>query len=89
VKTLEQSEDGRSKRYVAWVSAGGAMAPIRCYVENISRSGATLRVFRSAVPEEFTLHFNRGGDAKIRCHVVQCALPQCDVEFIASLEGYN
>ena len=88
MRTSEHGEGIGGKRYVAWLDAGGAM-PIRCYVENVSRSGAKLNVFRSPVPEEFTLYFSRKGDAKVRCRVVSSALPQCDVEFIASLEGRN
>jgi len=78
-----------SKRYVAWLDAGTAAAPVRCSVENVSRSGARLNLFDSPVPEEFTLCFGRKGNAKVRCRVVSCASPQCDIQFIASLEGYN
>ena len=86
---LEQSEGIHSKRYVAWLDAGGAMPPVRCYAENVSQSGAQLKVFRSPVPAEFTLYFSRRGDAKVRCRVVSIALPLCDVEFITASENCN
>jgi hypothetical protein len=74
-------------RYVAWLDLGSA-TPTRCYVENVSQSGAKLKVFGDRVPDEFTLHFNRKGDAKVRCRVTAMAGSKCDVEFVTSLAMY-
>jgi hypothetical protein len=88
VKIPGRDDNDNSERYVAWLDVGSAMPPTRCYVEDISRLGAKLSVFRPPVPNEFTLHFNRKGDAKVRCRVTSLAGSKCDVEFIASLAIY-
>lgn len=75
-------------RYIAWLDIGAAAPPTRCYVQDISRSGAKLRIFRPSAANEFTLHFNRKGDAKVRCRVTSRAGSNCDVEFVASLGIY-
>jgi hypothetical protein len=87
VNTSGHDDSHDAQRYVAWLDLGGA-TPTRCYVENVSRSGAKLKVFRSPVPDEFTLHFNRKGDAKVRCRVTGTAGSKCDVEFVTSLAIY-
>jgi hypothetical protein len=79
----------RSSRYVAWMDAGHAAPPRRCYVDDVSTNGAKLRAFGDPVPNEFTLHFNRRGDAKVRCRVISRAEANCDIEFVASLAIYN
>ena len=89
METSKRTDGDNSKRYVAWLDAGSAMPPIRCYVENVTRSGAKLNMLRSPIPDEFNLYFNGRGDAKVRCRVTSRGKPQCDVEFIASLESYN
>jgi hypothetical protein len=76
-------------RFVAWLDVGRAAPPVRCYVEDVSRVGAKLRVFRPTVPNEFTLHFNRKGDAKVRCRVTARAGAECAVEFVAGLAMYG
>jgi hypothetical protein len=60
----------------------------RCRVEDVSRAGAKLCAFDGAVPNEFTLYFNRRGDAKVRCRVTARADLSCQVEFVASLAIY-
>ncbi len=77
-----------SERYVAWLDLGGALPPSRCFVENVSRSGAKLKLFNPPATDEFTLHFNRKGDAKVRCRVTALAGANCNVEFVASLAIY-
>lgn len=59
----------RPVRYIGWVAVGGGMLPVRCYVENVSDSGAKISVYRSPVPDQLTLRFRRKGDAKVRCQV--------------------
>ena len=76
-------------RHVAWLDIDPATPPTRCYVEGISRVGAQLKIFRPLVPDEFTLHFNRKGDAKVRCRVTSRAGSNCDVEFVVSLAIYG
>jgi hypothetical protein len=79
-------------RYVAWLQAVALEPPTRCYVEQISRSGARLRVLGvrlDAVPDEFTLRFGQSGDAKVRCRVTSRAGGDCAVEFVASLAIYG
>ncbi len=88
MKIAARDDNGNSNRYVAWLDAGHATPPTRCYVEDVSRFGAKLRVFRPPVPNEFTLHFNRKGDAKVRCRVTSHAGSECDVEFVAALGIY-
>jgi len=85
-KAYYETGDGR---YVAWLNVGSPMPPTRCYVESLSRSGAKLELFGGPIPEEFTLHFNRRGDAKVRCRVTTVDGSKCDVEFVASLAIYT
>jgi len=54
----------------------------------LSRSGAKLSAFGGPVANEFTLHFDRKGDAKVRRRVTAAAGFKCDVEFVASLAIY-
>jgi hypothetical protein len=75
-------------RYIAWLDAGGAVPSMRCRVEDVSKGGAKLRAFGAQVPDEFTLHFNRRGDAKVRCRVTARAGLKYDVEFVPSLAIY-
>jgi hypothetical protein len=77
------------RRYTAWLDIDSSAPSPRCYVEGISRSGAKLTVFNSPVPDEFTLHFNRTGDAKVRCRVTSRVGTNCSVEFMASLSIYG
>lgn len=81
--------DGGPDHYVAWMDGGGGMASRRCRVEDVSRAGAKLRAFGGTVPNEFTLYFNRRGDAKVRCRVTARAGSSCEVEFVASLAMYG
>jgi len=81
--------NGDAGRHVAWLDIDPATPPTRCYVEGISRVGAQLKIFRPPVPDEFTLHFNRKGDAKVRCRVTSRAGSNCDVEFVVSLAIYG
>jgi hypothetical protein len=76
-------------RFVAWLDAEAGLPPARCYVADVSRSGAKVKVFRPQVPNEFTLHFTRKGDAKVRCRVKARAGSNVDVEFVASLSIYG
>ncbi len=86
---IGKSEDiAGAERYIAWLDMGRELPLTRCYVEGVSRVGAKLRVFQSAVPGEFTLHFNRKGDAKVRCRLTSRAGSECAVEFVASLGIY-
>lgn len=85
MRTSDNVGEIGAKRYVAWLDVGQESVPVRCTVENVSRLGAKVNVYRPTVPEEFTLYFSRRGDAKVRCRVVSRALPRCDVEFIACL----
>jgi len=78
---------GNAGRYVAWLDVDRTVPPLRCYVEDVSRLGAKLTV-RAPVPDEFTLHFSRRGDAKVRCRVTSRAGDDCAVEFVASLAMY-
>jgi hypothetical protein len=89
MKLAEAHDEVGAGRYVAWLDLGSLAPPIRCYVENLSRLGAKLKVFGGPIPEEFTLHFNRRGDAKVRCRVTTAAGLKCDVEFVASLAIYG
>lgn len=75
-------------RFVAWLDAEAGLPPTRCYVEGVSPAGAKVKVFRPQVPSEFTLHFTRKGDAKVRCRVRSCAGSNFDVEFVSSLSIY-
>jgi len=75
-------------RYVVRLNLGFSTPPTRCYVEGLTRSGAKLELYGGPIPEEFTLHFNRRGDAKVRCRVTAAASSKCDVEFVASLAIY-
>jgi hypothetical protein len=81
-------ENTDAGRYIAWLDVEPGTPPARCYVEGISRLGAKVRVFRPPVPNEFTLHFNRKGDAKVRCRVTSRAGSNCNVEFVSSLAMY-
>lgn len=72
------------QRYIAWLDPEHGAPPIRCYVEDVSEGGAKLQVYRSAVPDEFTLCFSRKGDAKVRCRVRWRAGPALGVEFMAA-----
>jgi hypothetical protein len=76
------------ERYVAWLEADRTAPAMQCCVEDVSRSGAKLTAFRAPVPDEFTLHFNRRGDAKVRCRVTSRAGSNCAVEFVTSLAIY-
>lgn len=89
MEIVGSSNHSKSERYIAWLNMGHAMLPTRCYVEDVSKSGATVSVPRSSVPDEFTLHFSRKGDAKVRCRVTSRAGSKCDVEFIPSLALYG
>jgi len=89
MKIVERSASDGSHRYIAWLNLGEAAPLTRCYVENVSRSGAKLEVSRASIPDEFTLHFNRKGDAKVRCRVTAAAGSICDVEFVSSLAIYG
>jgi hypothetical protein len=75
-------------RYMAWLNADHTPSLAPCYVEDVSRSGAKLTVFSNPVPDQFTLHFNRRGDAKVRCRVMSRAGKTFAVEFVASLAIY-
>jgi len=89
MKIAEPNTNDSSDRYVAWLNLGEAAPLTRCYVENVSRSGAKLEIFHAPIPNEFTLHFNRKGDAKVRCRVTAAAGSTCDVEFVSSLAIYG
>lgn len=88
MKSAGIQSQAEAKRYVAWLDGSGTTPATRCFVEDISRAGAKLKVFGSPVPREFTLHFSRKGDAKVRCRVTSQAGSNCDVEFVASLAIY-
>jgi hypothetical protein len=88
LKIAGPENDASVGRYVGWLDIDPTTAPARCYVECVSRAGAKLKVFHPSVPDEFTLHFNRKGDAKVRCRVTSRAGSKCDVEFVASLAIY-
>jgi hypothetical protein len=75
--------------FVAWLDAEAGLPAARCYVKDVSRAGAKVRVFRPQVPSEFTLHFTREGDAKVRCRVTARAGSNVDVEFVSSLSIYS
>jgi hypothetical protein len=81
----QRREPRRPVRYIGWVDVGGGMPPVRCYVENVSDSGANISVYRSAVPDEFTLYFSRQGDAKVRCQVRWRSGSACGVSFNATV----
>jgi hypothetical protein len=85
----ERGANYSTERYVAWLDRGSAAPLTMCYVENISRSGAALKVFGASVPNEFTLHFGRKGDAKVRCRVTAATGSKCHVEFVSSLAIYG
>jgi len=89
MKIAERNASDGSDRYVAWLNLGEAVPLTRCYVENVSRSGAKVEVFHAPIPDEFTLHFNRKGDAKVRCRVTAAVGLKCDVEFVSSLAIYG
>ena len=74
----------RPARYIAWADVGGGALPVRCYVENVSDSGAKISIYRSAIPDEFTLYFSRKGDAKVRCQVRWRRGVACGVAFTTS-----
>jgi hypothetical protein len=88
VKTRTVDHHGGPDRYIAWMDGGGGTLSRRCRVEDVSQAGAKLCAFDGAVPNEFTLYFNRRGDAKVRCRVTARAGSRCDVEFVASLAIY-
>jgi len=88
VKISTVGGDRNHGRYVAWLNNERAAPPTRCYVKDISATGAKLEAF-GAVPNEFTLHFNRRGDAKVRCRVTSRAGSNCEIEFVASLAIYG
>jgi hypothetical protein len=89
METIQGANQNKPDRYVAWMEMGCAVPATRCYVEDVTRSGAKVSVFRLAAPDEFTLYFNRKGDAKIRCRVTSRAGRECSVEFIAAPELYS
>jgi hypothetical protein len=88
VSFAEPQRNNNPQRYIAWLDIGST-PPARCYVEDVSRSGAKLKMLLgSTVPDEFTLHFSRKGDAKVRCRVTELKGSECNVEFVASLGMY-
>ena len=89
MKIAEHDNELGASRYVGWLDVDHTALPTRCYVQDISRVGAKLTVFSASVPDEFTLHFNRKGDAKVRCRVTSRTGPNCAVEFVASLAIYD
>jgi len=89
MKVAEANTSDGSYRYIAWLNLGETAPLARCYVESVSRSGAKLEVANAPIPDEFTLHFNRKGDAKVRCRVTAIAGSKCDVEFVSSLAIYG
>jgi hypothetical protein len=88
MKQNELENHADASRYVAWLDIAPGTPPARCYVEGVSKLGAKVRLFRPSVPNEFTLYFNRKGDAKVRCRVTSRAGSNCDVEFVSSLAIY-
>ena len=76
-------------RYIAWIAGGDAPSSTACRAEGVTTNGATLRNFGGPVPDEFTLYFNRRGDAKMRCRVTSRTESSCDVEFVTSLAIYG
>jgi hypothetical protein len=89
MKLAGQDDVTGARRHLAWLDADSSVPPTPCYVEEVSSAGARLKVFRPAVPNEFTLHFNRRGDAKVRCRVTSQVGANCAVEFVASLAIYS
>ena len=68
--------------YVGWLVGDEGAAAVRCNISDVSRGGAKLRLFgASNVPDEFTLHFSRTGDAHIRCRVRWRDACEAGVEF--------
>jgi hypothetical protein len=53
MKAVGQENSSDPGRYVAWLDVDHATPPARCYVEDISRFGAKVRVFSQALPIEF------------------------------------
>jgi len=86
MNSLQENID--AGRFVAWLEAEAGLPPARCYVEEVSRAGAKVKVFRPQVPSEFTLHFTRKGDAKVRCRVTARTGSNFAVEFVSSLSIY-
>jgi hypothetical protein len=87
MKIAGTPSQGQSEGYIAWLNVDGAAPAARCYVEDVSKAGAKVTAFSQPVANEFTLHFNRRGDAKVRCRVVSRSGPKCFVEFVPSLDG--
>jgi hypothetical protein len=83
VVNIAEPQSISRERYIAWLDTG-ITPPTRCYVEDISRSGAKIKAFSPDLPGEFTLHFSRRGDAKVRCRVKAVAGAHWDVEFVAA-----
>jgi hypothetical protein len=89
MKAATVERRGEPAHYIAWINSEDVSPCTPCRVEDISRSGARLRALNAMVPNEFTLHFTRKGDAKVRCRVTARAELSCDVEFVASLAIYS
>lgn len=73
--------------YIGWITVSGTPA-VRCYVEDLTPDGATIRVFASPVPDSFTLHFSRRGDAKVHCHVMWRNGARAGIRFVTDLAMY-
>jgi hypothetical protein len=79
----------RPEGYIAWLAMDGATPSARCYVEGVSEVGAKVTASSQPLADEFTLHFNRRGDAKVRCRVTSRAGSACFVTFVPSLAIYQ
>jgi len=75
--------DTGSPRYLARVDAS-LLSRASCCVEDVSRHGARIKVFGPPVPDEFTLHFGRRGEAKVHCRVRSRSGTRCNVDFVVS-----
>lgn len=73
------------QRYVGWMVGDEAVPAIRCWISDVNRSHARIRTFGSAaLPDEFTLHFSRSGQFRVRCRVRRRTGHEAQVEFVAS-----
>jgi hypothetical protein len=74
--------DTRALRYLAWLEAS-SLPRVSCCVEDVSPDGAKIRGLGAPIPDEFTLHFGRTGEAKVHCRVRSRSATRCDVDFVA------
>jgi hypothetical protein len=71
------------KPYVAWLKCHPDQPASRCYVHEISDSGAKVKVWNeSELPNQFELIFSRRGDARIFCRMVARRQYELEVRFV-------